>query len=156
MLVSVEATDCRNTAAQAEPVPDLEMACRRTAEEAHGIAQKGAASQGVRQASAESLVRLHSSMPPHTVVVEQVPACGGAISVDMREPSEKGCAAKATPPASSTAVQISRSVRPAWGISSSRPNTSRCPAFGDTSCPTSTSTLPRQPSSPRRRASSVS
>ena len=114
------------------------------------------ASRGVRHASAASDVRLHSSMPPQIGSSSSFQPCGGAMTFDIREPSEKGCAAKETPPASSTAVQISRSVRPLWRISSSKPNTSRCPPFGETSWPTKTRTPPRQPSSPRRRASSVS
>ena len=114
------------------------------------------ASRGLRHASAASDVRLQSSIPPQMGSSSSFQPCGGAISFDIREPSENGCAAKATPPALRTAVQISRSVRPLWGISSSSPNTSRCPPLGETSWPTSTSTSSRQPSSPRRRASSVS
>ena len=55
-----------------------------------GSRRKAAASHGVRQASAESLVRLHSSMPPHTASSSRSQPCGGAITFDIREPSREG------------------------------------------------------------------
>jgi hypothetical protein len=94
---------------------------------ASGLRSQRTASAGVRHPSAASVKRLHSSIPsvPPSSSNAGHP-CGSTIrrasdGISIRAPREKGCAAKPTPPASRTAVAISRAERPRCGISLSTP-----------------------------------